>query len=177
MKNQSLSRCSEAGFTLIELLVVIIMVGVLSAIAIPGWLGFMNRQRLSTAQKQTLALIRDAQANAQREKNSWQVCFSDDGTQVLSSVQPVPSDNTCSTTNLQPLIDKDSKYIKFTSTMSTIIQSSNPYYRVQFNYDSSVVNGQLGYITFMPRNANNPKACVSVNTLLGATLYGPNACN
>ncbi len=165
---------SEAGFTIIELLVVIIMVSILSAIAIPGWLGFMNRQRLSTAQKQTLALIRNAQANAQREKTSWQVCFSDDGTQVLSSVQPVPSDNSCSTTTWQPLIEKDSKYIKFTSTLS---QSSNQYYRVQFNYDGSVASGQLGYITFTPRTANNPKTCVNVKTLLGATLYGPNACN
>ncbi|MDF5722249.1 MAG: type II secretion system protein [Rhizonema sp. PD37] len=174
MNNQSLSMSSEAGFTLLELLVVVIMVGILSAIAIPGWLGFINRQRLSTAQKQTLVLIRNAQANAQREKTSWQVCFSDDNTQVLSSVQPVPSDNTCSTTTWQPLIDKDSKYIKFTSTMS---QSSNQYYRVQFNYDASVVSGQLGYITFTPRTTSNPKVCVSVKTLLGATLYGPNACN
>ena len=174
MKNQSLSRSSEAGFTLIELLVVIIMVGVLSAIAIPGWLGFMNRQRLSTAQKQTLALIRDAQANAQREKTSWQVCFSDDGTQVLSSEQPAPSDNTCSITNWQSLIAQDSKSIKFTSTLS---QSSNGYYRVQFNYDGSVASGQLGKITFTPRIANNPKTCVSVDTLLGATRYGSNVCN
>ncbi|MCJ8279579.1 MAG: prepilin-type N-terminal cleavage/methylation domain-containing protein, partial [Rivularia sp. ALOHA_DT_140] len=38
-----------SGFTLIEVLVVIAMVGILSAIAAPSWLGFVARQRLNKA--------------------------------------------------------------------------------------------------------------------------------
>ena len=43
-KQQYLVTCcyaqQNAGFTLLEVLVVLLMVGVLSAIAAPGWIGF-----------------------------------------------------------------------------------------------------------------------------------------
>ncbi|MBR8837863.1 MAG: prepilin-type N-terminal cleavage/methylation domain-containing protein [Stigonema ocellatum SAG 48.90 = DSM 106950] len=172
MKNESLSRQSETGFTLMEILVVVIMVGVLAAIAVPGWLGLMNRQRLSAARNKASILIRDAQVNAQREKTTWLVCFKDDGNKVLSSVGPLPSNKNCQLTNWEVLIGPDSSSIKFTSTMS---QSPDGYYQIQFNYDGSVVN--LGKITFMPRIASSPTACVTVATLLGAIRADKDACN
>jgi prepilin-type N-terminal cleavage/methylation domain-containing protein len=162
MKKQFLSEQSEGGFTLIELLVVILMIGVLSAIAIPGWLGFLNRQRVNTAKNTALTLLRDAQANAKRERVLWQACFWDDGNQVLASIQPGIS---CQTTNAKSLITDNPKAIAFTSTFDQIPSTS--YYRVQFKYDGSV-NGQLGKITFTPRNSSATKGCVFVSTLLGA---------
>ena len=164
MKKQFLSKQSDAGFTLIELLVVIIMVGILSAIAVPGWLGFLNRQRVNTAQKTALTLLRDAQANAKRQRVKWQACFWDDGNQVLASIQPVTS--SCQTTNGSSLITNDSKAITFTSTFT---QNPTNYYRVQFKYDGSVNGvGELGKITFTPRNSSGTKGCVFVSTILGA---------
>ncbi|WP_414549615.1 Tfp pilus assembly protein FimT/FimU [Anabaena sp. CCY 0017] len=161
-----LNNHDTSGFTLLEVLVVIFTIGILSAIAAPSWLGFLNRQKVNTAQSQALSLLRNAQSNAKREKLNWQVCFWDDGNQVLAATQIAPSNNQCQATNGQPLIQGDSTAIKFTSTFAQVPSGSGKY-RVQFKYDGSV-NGQLGRITFTPRNTNVSKRCVFVSTLIGA---------
>ncbi|AFZ27663.1 prepilin-type N-terminal cleavage/methylation domain-containing protein [Cylindrospermum stagnale PCC 7417] len=156
---------SNSGFTLLEVLIVTVAIGILSAIAIPSWLGFVDRQRTNMAQSAALSILRDAQSQAKRERVLWQACFWDDGNQVLAVVQPVASStNQCRFRNGSPLIQGDSKTIVFTSNFD---QNPSNYYRVQFKYDGSV-NGQLGKITFKPRNSDYFKRCVIVSTLLGA---------
>lgn len=63
------------GFTLVELLVVLIMIGILSTIAAPAWFGFLNNQRLGTAQNQVYLAMREAQSNARRTKQPWYAVF------------------------------------------------------------------------------------------------------
>ena len=52
------------GFTLLEVLVVMIMVGILSAIAAPSWLGFVNNQRINASQTKIFQAIKVAQSDA-----------------------------------------------------------------------------------------------------------------
>lgn len=52
------------GFTLLEVLVVMIMVGILSAIAAPSWLGFVNNQRINTSQTKIFQAIKVAQSDS-----------------------------------------------------------------------------------------------------------------
>jgi prepilin-type N-terminal cleavage/methylation domain-containing protein len=54
----------DSGFTLIEVLVVVIIISVLSAIAAPGWLAFVNNRRISTVRSQAADAIRKAQTEA-----------------------------------------------------------------------------------------------------------------
>ena len=64
---------NTSGFTLIEVLVTIVIVGILSAIAAPSWLGFVARQRLNKANDTVLAALQEAQRQAKKNKRSYNV--------------------------------------------------------------------------------------------------------
>jgi type IV pilus assembly protein PilA len=55
-------RKEEKGFTLIELLVVIIILGILTAIAIPSYLSFTGRAHTSAAKSNLRAVVPDVEA-------------------------------------------------------------------------------------------------------------------
>lgn len=75
MINKQFTKRATSGFTLVELLVVIVIVGVLSAIAAPGWLAFANSRRAIAANDQVLQVLRQAQAQATRTRRTQVVKF------------------------------------------------------------------------------------------------------
>lgn len=64
------TKYQSFGFTMIEVLVVMIIVGVLSAIAAPSWLGFVNTQRLNGSQTKVFQAIKSAQSEAKQRQTS-----------------------------------------------------------------------------------------------------------
>lgn len=171
-KKPTILKQSESGFTLIETMFVLVLVGILSAIAVPSYLGLLNRQRLNNAQEQALTAMQTAQASAKREKRAWETCFRDDGTKVLWSAHNIPESNASSScsnaTNWEILIGENSKTIAISTTNTNLDNSQAGYYRRQFEYDGSV-NPPLGKITLIVRNqATGIKRCIFVSTILGA---------
>ena len=60
------ARSNSKGFTLIEVLVVMIMIGILSAIAAPSFMGLLNRNRVNNAAIRLKSALVEAQANTIR---------------------------------------------------------------------------------------------------------------
>lgn len=75
LKSQSNFHKNEAGFSLIEVVVVVLMVAVLSAIAAPGWLGFVNRQRIYSLNDEVYRTIQNTQSEAKHKKLAHVVEF------------------------------------------------------------------------------------------------------
>ena len=171
MKSQS--KRSNQGFTLFEVVFVALIIGILSAIAAPSWLAFVDTRRLTTAQDQVYRAMREAQSNAKRDKVTWQASFREKNGVVLWMVHradftpPDPPDNPpyLPWQNFDPNVRLDSE---------TDLTLSNSVRQVLFNYQGCPVYnpgadcGTLGRITLSSNNGGTAKRCVIVSTLLGA---------
>lgn len=186
MKKRIISKRSIAGFTLIEALVVIIMAGILFAIAAPSWIGFLNRQRLTTARGQVFEILRSAQAEAKRTKVSRAVFFDNNATKPRVIVVPykkevLKADGTVDTAATSTPSDDNGGWqvlgngdikegiIKIAGKPNNGSEtaSGNVVFDTYGNVDQNILT--MPYtITIQTTNVRSPKRCVKVTTLLGA---------
>ncbi|MEI6429943.1 MAG: prepilin-type N-terminal cleavage/methylation domain-containing protein [Pseudanabaena sp. ELA607] len=187
------NKLPTAGFTLIEILVVIVIVGIMSAIIAPSWLGFLRQQELNTSQNRIFTAIRRAQSLAKREQIEYQITFRVTATdQVQYAVHnslALPSPPTIANINSLPWETlSESVYIPNSSangkddsgigyiTFQSAGSGNTKIWRMQFDAKGNI-SDRLGRVIlqhkadtsiFIARQQNKRKMrCVFVSTALG----------
>ena len=159
-----------AGFTLLECIIVVSMVGILAAIAAPNWIGFIQRQRLNTAQNQVYRAMQEVKSNAMLQKITWQFSVREILVNGKTIVQWAihPQSVSPATANWQSFTPE----IQLDKNETTLYKDQkNAVQRVQFNYMGNT-NGLLGQITLTSKNGGKVKRCVYVSTLIGTLRTG-----
>ncbi|MEH1851743.1 MAG: type II secretion system protein [Nostoc sp.] len=187
----------DAGFSLLELIVVMVMIGILSAIAAPGWFAFVNRQQVNKVNDAVLAALREAQSEAKRNKLSYSVSFQTDSTTQNIDVavyrtnpgiptwKPLGADVGVSSNKLI-LGANLSGENAVNATDSTVTYTLSTPPKITFDYMGALPTlptpnlgtgnpSGLKIVVAVPSSANSTSAssvkrCVIVTTLLGSML-------
>lgn len=155
-----------AGFTLVELLAALALLGVLTAIAAPSWVTFVQRARLEAVNDAAARSLRETQGRARQTHRDWEWCFRDRGGRLEYAAHAVGTAN-CATAQWRSLGEELEFRVEIDPDHSTFFQQGEAY-RMRFRRDGATL-GRLGRVTFRPIGGGlDLKSCVFVSTLLGA---------
>ncbi|NET06941.1 MAG: type II secretion system protein [Symploca sp. SIO2B6] len=155
---------SNSGFTLLELIMVILIIGVLSTIAAPGWLAFTNRQRVNKVNDAVLSVLQDAQSDAKRRKLSYGVNFrknnEDNSPEVAvylkeTAPNPLPWESLLNDLEVKP-------------GQVQLDEPPEDQNQITFDYQGNVENeGDIPFIVKVSVPDSSVKRCVIVQTIIG----------
>lgn len=174
-----MNKSSTGGFTLIEMLVVVIMVGILASIAAPGWLSFVNRQRLSAVRDEMLQTIQAAQSDAQQGNSSYEIHFNSTvGSPVLTIAKDTTPGVSDISTGFETLVGEEKSRSKLKIGAKDIngedIDAFIFDHKGQIEYVSApslTSQGTLPIVIFASLDGVSTRShCIVVTTLLGSTV-------
>jgi len=178
----------QGGFTLIEVLIVVLMIGVLSSIAAPGWLGFLGQQRVNRANDVVLRALQRTQSEARTRKLSYSFMIRMGSNGVPEIASFADTDGITTPTNWQSLgadIGLSPKQVwagtNFTGTneasSTPTAVTTTPTGRIRFDHTgvlrssakslASPLNITLGQFGSNPPRTSTMR-CVQITTLLGS---------
>lgn len=155
MKWRVFQRRQSTGFSLVELVSVMTLIGVLMAIAAPGWITFFQQRQLVAAQERAAIAMRRAQQQAGSLRTRQAIVFRQTADGVEWSLFPANRDPA----NWQSLS------LGVAIDPSTTLERDGELYRLRFNENGHVI-GQLGRLT-LTIDDTQLRRCVFTSTLLG----------
>ncbi|PSN20097.1 prepilin-type cleavage/methylation domain-containing protein [filamentous cyanobacterium CCP5] len=142
-------RSATAGFTLLEVLVVVVLVAILMAIAAPGWLAYLNRQRVRTVQTDLAEVLRQAQTEAQQTRSTQVV--------TLETGEPVPT-----------VTYKGSQVLGDGNIPENTITLSGSNTAISFEYLGTPPANSVPFVASVTVTGTSTNRCVIVASLLGS---------
>ena len=162
-KDRGHSLRYQGGYTLLEVLIVLVILGILIAIAAPGWLGFVQQRQLKTAQEQIQRAMYEAISIAKKDKLTYQVSFRESNARLQYAIH---LSSTSSQTAFWQSFTEQVQIDKNNTTFDW--DNKNNIWLTQYNYRGNPNRG-LGKITLMARTSGSTKYCVMSSTLIGNT--------
>lgn len=158
----------QSGFTLIELMIVVTVIGILSALAIPAYRGYMQQSRLAEAKPYMLDIA--SKMRSYKVRNGVYCCSSStlDESNLASglNVDPSGTGNFCFA-----VICRDAALCGTTTTTAFIASSEAGDPTVEFevwavlrNTSTTTVTGPQGAICRMPATKQKPTGWVQPST-------------
>ncbi|MFB8794201.1 MAG: transcriptional regulator [Microcoleus sp.] len=179
------SRKGDEGFSLLEMMMIVLIVGILTSIAVPGWLAFINNQRVRTVNDRVFQTLRSAQSEAKRNKRNITVTFDtsvDPPKVTINLTDPTtnpPLQTALTTTSpIQTVTFNGGGEIKpGTIVLSTQANADKTIKSITFDYQGNITSPLIQ--TQTPRQITDgfsvtvapvpgAKKCVIVQTILGA---------
>lgn len=184
------SRKADGGFTLLEVLVTVLVLGILSSIAAPSWLAFINNQRVRTVNDRVLQSLRSAQSEAKRTKRDITVTFNSTNSTPPTDPPTVTINLTDTTTNppvqtalittppIQTVTFDGGGEIKpGTIKLATQANGDKTIKSITFNYQGNITSPLIesktprgitdGFSVTVNPAVGGAKKCVIVETILG----------
>lgn len=165
-----------AGFTLIEVLVVVIIAGILAAIAAPGWLAFLNRQRVSAVESDLIQTLKNAQQDAIQRRLDLPVVIIDGAATPTITVNGL-------TQTLGDSADNPGN-IQLTSYVVTGVTKNETFNTIVFDYrgmpsvgtsPANASSASLPFVISIRSGNDGSQQCVIVANLLGSLKTANNA--
>lgn len=153
---------SNGGFTIIELFIVVLVIGILSAIAAPGWNAFISRQRIRTVNDSVFRALRSAQSNAKLNKEDVTVTFNPATDPPVISITNKPDERLNANGEIKAGMVELVSGVCTDNTCVTV----NPTPDVTFDYLGTVAT-DVPFVVTTSTQDNRLRRCVIVETLLG----------
>jgi len=177
-------RPRSGGFTLIEVLAVIIIAAVLAGIAAPGWLAFLNRQRVTAVKSDLVQTLEKAQSDAIQRRQEVAVEIVTPATAPTVKVgKPQRDTTTGAVTGVngpnQTLGDNDANPggITLTAKNLNVNPAEEPEDRIiTFDYQGLPISSYpIPFIVGIKPQGSSAEQCLVIANLLGSVKTADNA--
>ena len=174
-------RPRSGGFTLIEVLAVIIIAAVLAGIAAPGWLAFLNRQRVTAVKSDLVQTLKKAQSDAIQRRQEVAVEIVTPATAPTVKVgKPQRNTTTGAITGVsgpsQTLGDDDANPGGITLTAKSLNGNQVDRIIITFDYQGlPISNSPIPFIVGISPQNSSAEQCVVMANLLVSIKTADNA--